>query len=96
MRGRTIGLTDPQALALDDVFRSSAAHAVVGASLAGGLFLISDLIDVGWNATFDVLPSWVGWLLYPAVGLPIATMVVWVGYGSAHRGVRPRVERAAT
>jgi len=89
-------VTDPRALALDDVFRSSAAHAVVGASCAGGLILISDLVNEVWNATFGVIPDWVRWLLLPAIALPVATMVVWIGYGSAHRGVRPRTESAAT
>lgn len=89
-------LTDPDALALDDVFRSSAAHAVVGASCAGGLFVINDMVNAVWTASFDVLPSWVRWLFLPVLALPIATMVVWIGYGSAHRGVRPRVEAPAT
>jgi hypothetical protein len=89
-------VTDPRAMALDDVFRSSAAHAVVGASCAGGLIMIWALIDDLTGTLSQNAPGWVSWLLgVPVLALPIATFVVWVGYGSAHRGVRPRLESTA-
>jgi uncharacterized protein YjeT (DUF2065 family) len=82
---------DVDVLALDDRLRSSAAHAVVGVCSAAGLVAALDLLGDVWSAAAVSGAS--GVLRWPLVvigaALSIATIGVWVGYGSKHPGVRP-------
>jgi hypothetical protein len=84
---------DPAALALDVTLRSSAAHAMVGAGAATGLFLAAGVLGSLWNASLERGGGAVMWLLaLVGIGLSVAAVTVWLGYGSAHRGARPTVD----
>jgi hypothetical protein len=84
---------DAEMLALDDTFRSSAAHAMVGAGAATGLFLTSGVLGSLWDAGLERGGGAVMWLLALLVlSLSVAAVTVWLGYGSAHRGARPTVD----
>jgi hypothetical protein len=84
---------DPAALALDDTFRSSTAHAIVGAGAATGLFLTAGVFGTLWDAGLERGGGPVMVLLgLASLSLSVASITVWLGYGSSHRGVRPSVD----
>jgi hypothetical protein len=84
---------DPDALALDDTFRSSTAHAVVGATAAGGIAVVSVGLNRFWDLGLERGGGAVMWLLaLVGLGLSVASITVWLGYGSGHRGARPTVD----
>lgn len=89
-------IDDEALLALDDVARSSTAHAVAGAITVVQLGLASMVVSDPWNASLDG-PRLLGWVLLP-VGLVLfaATIGVWQRYGSAHPGTRPGGRAQAT
>jgi hypothetical protein len=81
-------LTTTDGVAVDDVLRSSAAHAVTGG--AGALLLIlaggaSQVALAAWNLDSGFAGGVVGVLV--GVGLSAGVVGLWLGYGSAHRGV---------
>lgn len=85
---------DPAKLALDDTFRSSAAHGVVGASAAAGLAVISTWLTPLWNSMVGG-STIVMWLLVVAgLAVTAGTAVVWLRFGTAHAGRRPATGRA--
>jgi hypothetical protein len=83
---------DPAGLALDDTFRSSAAHAVVGAGAAAGMLLTAGVLGTLWNLGVERGGGPIMVLLgLVSVGLTVASIAVWLGYGTSHRGARPTV-----
>jgi hypothetical protein len=82
-------LEDPHDLHADDVLRSSAAHGLTGAS--GALLLITALgaTDAATQALgIDMFASAIVGLALAAVAIG-GVWVLWLGYGSAHRGQIP-------
>jgi hypothetical protein len=84
-------LTAESALVVDDVLRSSAAHAVTGS--VGALLLVTaagaiDLLLRTWGLDGTTAGGIVGVVV--AVVLVAGVWGLWLGYGSAHPGVRGR------
>ncbi|MFP4636323.1 MAG: hypothetical protein ACLFRD_10705 [Nitriliruptoraceae bacterium] len=80
--------------ALDDTFRSSAVHALVGASVAAGLAVLADVLGGLWNVWVEADVSGIWMLALAPVGLVLvaATYAVWLAYGTGHPGRRPDTE----
>ena len=81
------------AATLDDVFRSSTVHAVVGVASAAGLATASEVINDVYSALLD---DGSRWPLVPltvlSAGLFVASIWAWWGLGSGYPGRRPDVE----
>jgi hypothetical protein len=86
-------VADRDALALDDTLRSSAAHALAGGCAAILLSLALSLAMLAVAGEGDAAgPAGFGGAPLLVLGLVAAGgfWALWLHYGSAHRGRRPR------